>query len=384
MIARPSNLRTCRFCIMDESEGGVVFDETGQCNCCREAIERRPHEWWPGPDGKVRLDRLVERLRSEGKGRRYDAMVGLSGGIDSAFLVHHMASEYGLRLLAVHIDGGWNSEPAVRNIETLVRALDLDLHTVVIEWQEMRDLQLSFLRAGVLNQDFPQDHAFFATLFRTARRHGIRSFLSGVNFSSESVSIPGSDAPPSIDGAHVAAIHKRFGTIPLKTYPVMRLTEYLWTTRALRRPVIEKPLNFLNYDKEDAKRILGSRYGWRDYGSKHSESRFTKFYQDIYLPRKHMIDKRRIQLSSLIVSGQLTRDEALAEVARRPIDDRQAALDIRFVAKKLGIATGELERLIDSPPVPHYHYPSDHKLHARLMRLRRWLRGRGPGSKAAA
>jgi len=378
-----TNLRTCRVCIMDESEAGVVFDETGQCNCCREAIERLPHEWWPGPEGKARMDRLVDRLRREGAGRRYDAMVGLSGGIDSAFLVHHMASEYGLRLLAVHIDGGWNSEPAVRNIESIVRALDLDLHTVVIEWREMRDLQLAFLRSGVLNQDFPQDHAFFATLFRTARRYGIRTFLSGVNFASESVSIPGIDAPPSIDGAHVAAIHRRFGTVPLKTYPIMRLAEYLWMTRILRRPVIEKPLNFLNYDKEDAKRILGSRYGWRDYGSKHSESRFTKFYQDIYLPRKHMIDKRRIQLSSLIVSGQLSRDEALAEVARRPIDDRQARLDMRFVAKKLGIGTSELERLVDSSPVPHDRYPSDHKAHARLIGLRRWLRSRGLRKSAA-
>jgi N-acetyl sugar amidotransferase len=375
MKSRATNLRVCRFCVMDESEAGVVFDETGQCNCCRSAIERQAHEWWPGPEGVARTERLVGRLREEGKGRRYDAMVGLSGGIDSAFLVHHMATEYGLRLLAVHVDGGWNSEPAVRNIETLVRALDLDLHTEVIEWREMRDLQLAFLRAGVLNQDFPQDHAFFATLFRTARRLGIRTFLSGVNFSSESMSIPGSDAPPSIDGTHVAAIHRRFGTVPLRTYPVMRLGEYLWTTRVLGRPVIEKPLNFFNYDKEEAKHILDARYGWRDYGSKHSESRFTKFYQDIYLPRKHMIDKRRIQLSSLIVSGQMTRGEALDEIARRPVEEHQAMLDIRFVAKKLGIGADELERLIDSPPVPHSRYRSDRLLHSQLMRLRRWLRG---------
>ncbi|MEA3043381.1 MAG: hypothetical protein QOH47_1219 [Sphingomonadales bacterium] len=384
MKARAANLRTCRFCVMDESEAGVVFDETGQCNCCREAIERLPHEWWPGPEGKARMDRLVDRLRGEGKGRPYDAMVGLSGGIDSAFLVHHMASEYGLRLLAVHVDGGWNSEPAVRNIESILRALDLDLHTEVIEWSEMRDLQLAFLRAGVLNQDFPQDHAFFATLFRTARRYGIKTFLSGVNFASESVSIPGSDAPPSVDGAHVAAIHRRFGTVKLRSYPVMRLTEYLWMTRVRGQPAIEKPLNFFNYDKEDAKRILHARYGWRDYGSKHSESRFTKFYQEIYLPRKHMIDKRRIQLSSLIVSGQMARSAALDELARRPIDDHQAMLDIRFVAKKLGIGTDELEDLVDAPPVPHSAYPSDHKLHARLMRVRRWLRRRElRGSKAA-
>jgi N-acetyl sugar amidotransferase len=384
MKVRPTNLQVCRFCIMDESDGGVLFDETGQCNCCREALARRPHEWWPGAEGAERMKRLVERLRAEGRGRRYDAMVGLSGGIDSAYLVHHMVTEYGLRLLAVHVDGGWNSAPAVRNIETLVRALDLDLHTKVIEWREMRDLQLAFLRAGVLNQDFPQDHAFFATLFRSARRFGIRTFLSGVNFTSESVSIPGMDAPPSIDGTHVAAIHRQFGTVPLETYPVMRISEYLWMTRVLRRPVIEKPLNFLDYDKEEAKRVLDARYGWRDYGSKHSESRFTKFYQEIYLPRKHMVDKRRLQLSSLIVSGQMTREQALDEVARPPIDERHARLDMRFVAKKLGITAEELAGLLDSPPVPHSAYKSDRKFHSRMMSIRRWLRERAPRGREAA
>lgn len=383
-MSRLGNHRTCTFCVMDESERGVTFDPAGQCNCCRDALQRMPHEWWPGAQGKARMERLVERLRAEGRGKSYDALIGLSGGIDSAFLAHHMASEYGLRMLAVHVDGGWNSEPAVSNIETLVRALDLDLHTEVIEWSEMRDLQLAFLRAGVLNQDFPQDHAFFATLFRTARRHGIRTFLSGVNFSSESVAVPGQGAPPSIDGAHVAAIHRRFGTAPLKTYPVMRLIEYLWLTRVRGQPVIEKPLNLFAYDKERATQILRDRYGWRDYGGKHSESRFTKFYQDIYLPRKFMIDKRRVQLSSLIVSGQLERSAALAEVARPPIGDRQAELDIRFVAKKLGILPAELARLIDSPAVPHAAYPSDVRIHAGLTRLRGWARAARSEKKDAA
>lgn len=383
-MAPGGNHRTCTFCVMDESEEGVTFDSGGQCNCCRDAIQRRPHEWWPGTEGQARMDRLVARLREEGRGRRYDAMVGLSGGIDSAFLAHHMASEYGLRLLAVHVDGGWNSEPAVSNIETLVRALDLDLSTEVIEWSEMRDLQLAFLRAGVLNQDFPQDHAFFATLFRTARRHGIRTFMSGVNFSSECVTVPARGSPPSIDGAHLTAIHRRFGTAPLNSYPVMPLIEYLWLTRVRGQPVIEKPLNYFAYDKERAKEILRDRYGWRDYGGKHSESRFTKFYQDIYLPRKFMVDKRRVQLSSLIVSGQLERGAALAEVARPPIGERQAALDIRFVAKKLGLSPCELEQLIDSPPVPHAAYRSDVRIHAGLTRLRGWARRTQREKKDAA
>lgn len=182
--------RVCRFCVMDDSNPAIVFDASGQCNCCRDAITRRPHEWWPNAAGSARLDALAERLRKEGRGRPYDVMVGLSGGIDSAYLVHLIKTRYDLRMLAVHVDGGWNSEAAVRNIELIVRKLDIDLHTHVIEWQEMRDLQLAFLKAGVVNQDIPQDHAFFATLYRTATRFGMRNFLSGVNFASESVVPP--------------------------------------------------------------------------------------------------------------------------------------------------------------------------------------------------
>jgi N-acetyl sugar amidotransferase len=361
----------CSVCVMDASEASIVFDASGQCNCCRDAFERMSRTWWPNAEGERRMAALVSRLKDEGKGRDYDAMVGLSGGIDSAWLAHLMRVEYGLRLLAVHVDGGWNSEPAVSNIARLVRALDIDLVTQVIEWDEMRDLQLAFLRAGVLNQDFPQDHAFFATLFRTARRFGIRSFLSGVNFSSECVGTPGAANPPSVDGRHLRAIHTRFGTRPLTTYPVMTLTEYLWMTRIRRQPVIEKPLDFTNYDKEKAKQALRQAYGWRDYGPKHAESRFTKFYQEIYLPRKHHLDKRRLHLSSLIVSGQVTRSEALAELATNPLNTIQAMRDLRFVAKKLGVSSDELAGLIDSPPVPHAHYSSDMKLHRALTQMRR-------------
>lgn len=365
--------RICNVCVMDDSNPMIVFDETGQCNCCAHAIAQRPHEWWPDERGQARMDALVATLKAEGQGKPYDVMIGLSGGIDSAYLAHIMKTRYGLRMLTVHVDGGWNSAPAVRNIETMVRRLDLDLHTCVVEWEEMRDLQLAFLHAGVLNQDIPQDHAFFATLYRTAGRFGLRHFLSGVNYASESVVPPGWGYP-AMDGAHVRGVHRRFGRRPLKTFPVMGLVDFLWTTRVTGQLTKHKPLDFMNYDKEGAKAELTREYGWRDYGGKHSESRFTKFYQDSYLPRKFGFDKRRLHLSSLIVSGQATRDEALAELSTPIGDPVQLARDVRFVAKKLAITTAELESLIESDPVPHTAYPNSQTLHGALTGVRSMIR----------
>lgn len=311
---------------------------------------------------------MVERLKATGQGRRYDAMIGLSGGIDSAWLAHLMHG-HGLRLLAVHVDGGWNSEPAVRNIETIVRKLDLDLHTVVIEWAEMRDLQRAFLRASVVNQDMPQDHAFFATLYHTAARFGIGHFLSGVNFASESIVGGAGSGFPSMDGAHIRAVHARFGAVPLRQYPIMTLPTFLWMTRVRRILTVFKPLNYTAYDKEFARAELTRRYGWRDYGGKHSESRFTKFYQDVYLPQKFDFDKRRLHLSSLIVSGQLTRQQALLVLATPIVEERQARRDTRFVAKKLGLPIDELASLIAAPVVEHRRYPNQFWLFAILSRV---------------
>ena len=365
MIA--GNVQTCTYCVMDANLPGVKFDAGGQCNCCQAALRRMPLEWHRGEAGRSRLMRLVQTLKEEGRGKPYDAMIGLSGGIDSAYLAHLLTSEFGLRCLAVHIDAGWNSAAAVANIERIVRGADIDLHTVVIEWDEVRDLQLAFLRAGVLNQDFPQDHAFFTMLMRTANQFRLKYFLSGVNFSSENIEVPAGPSPTAYDGKHLRAIHKQFGERPLKHFPTMTLAQYIFSTRVRGRPVVEKPLNFIEYDKAKAQETLRQTYGWKDYGPKHSESRFTKFYQDIFLPRKFFMDKRRLHLSSLIVAGQMDRRSALEEMRSAPIEPAQERRDIRFVAKKLGISSDQLERLIDSPPVPHGDYPNDMALQHRLL-----------------
>lgn len=359
---------------MNENAEGVVVGADGQCNCCKDAFARMPHEWWPGADGERRMAALVQRLKAEGNSKRYDALVGLSGGIDSAYLAHIMAEKHGLRLLAVHIDAGWNNEAAVHNIEKLVRGLDLDLVTHVVEWAEMRDVQRAFLRSNVLNQDFPQDHAFFATLLRVAREYDVKSFLTGVNFSSENLHIP-HDGPSSTDGKHVRAVHRAFGEGTLKAYPIMSMFEYLWTTRVRGMPKRFRPLDYTNYDKELARRELEAVYGWRDYGPKHSESRFTRFYQEVYLPRKFRFDKRRLFLSSLIVAGQMTRDAALKELTMPVTSSTQARRDTLFVTKKLGMSMDELEQLIDAPVVSHDMFGSDKAITDALIRARRQMRG---------
>ena len=349
--------RICVRCVMDNSNPHIVFDENGVCNCCTGAFSRMAFEWQPNKEGRKRLDVLVERLRAAGRGRKYDAMIGLSGGVDSSYLAHVLRKEYDLRLLAVHVDGGWNTEISERNVKELSKALNIDLHTHVIDFSEMRDMQLAFLRASVLNQDIPQDHAFFSTLYRAARKFGIRDFLSGVNFSSECVTPPGWGYP-SMDGYHVRAIHARFGRHPLITFPIMGVFEYLWMTRIRRQITIHRPLNYLDYDKEQAKSLLMDVYDYKDYGAKHNESHFTRFYQNIYLPMRYGFDKRRVHLSSQIVSGQISREAALLELDQPLTHPNQLQSELTFIADKLGITEEDIKDLIAQPLVEHENYPN--------------------------
>jgi N-acetyl sugar amidotransferase len=367
--------QVCSFCVMDNSNAGVTFDGSGRCICCRDALARMSHEWWPTPQGRDRLAVTVARIKSEMIDKPYDVMIGLSGGVDSAYLAHLLSRDFNLRILAVHVDGGWNTEAAVRNIELLVRKLNIDLHTHVVEWHEMRDLQLAYLKAAVLNQDAPQDHAFFSTLYRLSRKFGQRHFLSGVNFSGESVHIP-EGGYPAMDARNLLAIHRAHGSIKLRFFPVLGSLEYLWLARIRKQIRILKPLDYLPYDKEAAKRELMETYGFVDYGSKHQESRFTKFYQEIYLPTRYGFDKRRLHFSALIVSGQMTRKDALRQLDLPITTKEQAARDSRFVAKKLGIPLDELNRLVALPPVAHEQYANSRWLYQFNRRLRNLIRTR--------
>ncbi len=352
--------RICTRCVMDTSDPEIVFDEAGVCNHCRRvAILAASADWMPDQRGAVRIAAWVERIRAAQRHAAYDCIIGLSGGCDSSYLAL-VAHRLGLRCLAVHVDAGWNSELAVKNIERIVKQLNLDLVTHVADWEELRDLQVAFLKSAVPNQDIPQDHVFFAVLYREARNHRIRFSLQGRNYASESV-LPTAWGYNAMDGHHLRAIHRRFGALRLRRYPILGLVEYVDYAVGLpwsRNLEVADFLNFLPYDPRHARTELHEAIGWTDYGDKHCESRWTKFFQQYYLPMKFGYDKRRAHLSSLILAGQLSRDRALAELQRPPYDEETIADDALFIRKKLRLSETEWEGVMALPPRAHADYPN--------------------------
>jgi N-acetyl sugar amidotransferase len=308
----------------------------------------RPH-WKPNEEGARELEALIAGIKTEGRGRDYDCIIGLSGGVDSSFLTTKLV-EWGLRPLVVHVDAGWNSELAVKNIEMIISKLGLHLDTVVIDWNEMRDLQRAFLRSHVANQDIPQDHAFAAALCRTAMERQIPTVMSGTNLATEGV-LPQSWGYDAMDSTHIRDIYAKFGERPLRSFPLLSFRDYYVTMLETLRFVA--PLNLMPYDKATAIDYLEKNFGWRYYGGKHYESVWTRWYQAHYLPTKFGYDKRKAHLSSLIVAGAITREEALAELDKPLYTGNELAADTAFVAKKLGLSDDELEALIAAPP-RHY------------------------------
>ncbi|WP_345970033.1 N-acetyl sugar amidotransferase [Sulfurimonas sp. HSL1-6] len=369
-----THYQICSQCVMDTTDPDITFDEQGVCNHCRHVENVIRKSWFPNPEGKRRLDQIVARIIEDGKSGEYDCVIGLSGGVDSSYLAYMLRTEYPqLRILAIHIDGGWNSELAVHNIEHIVKRLSIDLHTEVINWEEMKDLQLAYLKSQLANQDVPQDHAFFATLYKVAVDHfGIRYFLSGGNYATESI-LPAAWGYNAMDAKQLLAIHKRFGTIRLKTYETVGFFK-----RKIYYPYIKKfkmirPLNFWPYDKEEAKRIIVEKLDWRDYGDKHHESIFTKFFQSYWLPEKFGYDKRRAHLSSMIVAGQMTRQEALNVLEKPPYNAGEIESEKEFIAKKLGITVEELNAIMLQPNKTFRDYPSDYALEQRFSRLKQYI-----------
>lgn len=354
--------QVCTRCVMDTSDPEIAFDDQGVCSHCREFDKMINMDWFPGEAGKERLDNLLGEIKRWGKDREYDCTIGLSGGADSSYLAYLAAKEWGLRPLAVHVDTGWNSPYAVRNIENLIKKLNIDLYTFVIDWEEMRDLQVAFLKSGVANQDTPQDHVIFAKLFSFTAENNIRYVLSGHNIATESV-LPESWEYTARDDKHIRAIHRRFGTRKLKTLPIMSvfrsfLYARLAPIKCLPGMKIVNPLNFVDYNKERAKETLAREIGWQEYGAKHFESRFTKFFQAYWLPQRFGYDKRRAHLSSLVLSGQITRDNALKELHKPMYPEQELEEDKDFVRKKLGLSATEFENILSSPIRHHSEYPS--------------------------
>jgi N-acetyl sugar amidotransferase len=354
---------------MDTTDPDIWFDEEGVSSHALGFERELAEQVRKAQAGELLGDfhELVDDIKKAGAAKPYDCIIGVSGGVDSSYLVLK-AFEHGLRPLIVHFDSGWNSEVAVDNIKNLVTRLNLDLQTYVVHWREMKDLQLSFLKAGVANCDVPTDHAFSFVAYQQAKKLGIKYILSGSNYASESI-LPLAWGYDSGDAKHLKAVHKRFGTVKLKTYPVMGLVKRnLWYPEVLRIRTVA-PLNLMPYVYNDAKRLIAEELGWRDYGGKHYESVFTRYFQGFYLPSKFGFDKRLAHYSSLILSGQMTRDEALElmDLPNYPEGLRQQ--DHEFIAKKLGLTVGELEEIISVPPAHFSEYPNAQASAARLFAI---------------
>lgn len=357
----------CTKCILDTNDDpDITFDDAGVCSYCKsyDAIERKVVK--TGEQGRKELSETIHKIKISGKGKKYDCIVGLSGGVDSTYLAYQ-ASLHGLKVLAVHFDNGWNSELAVSNIENVIRKLNFDLITYVIDWEEFKNLQLAFLKASVVDIEMITDHAIIATMYRLALKHGIKYILSGTNVVTEAV-LPANWIHFKGDHVHIRAINKIYGKKDLVKFPL--LTTSLKVRSALHRIKSISLLNLMPYNKADVKEIITEKLGWKDYGGKHYESIFTRFYQGYILPTKFGIDKRKAHLSNLICSGQITRDEALAEITKPAYDEATRRIDYEFVLKKLNLSREEFETIMKTPAKSHRDYPIEGIIYDRLKFLR--------------
>lgn len=362
-------MKVCTRCILDETDPTLTFDDQGVCSSCHDFDRNIKPRWHPGtPTSLQELDTLVAHVKASQKNKPYDAIIGLSGGVDSSYLAYWAAKEAGLRLLAVHVDAGWNSDKAVQNIEKIVKHLGIELYTHVVDWRAIRDVQRAFFKAGVPNQDIPQDHAFFSALYGFAVKNNIRYVLNGSNYATESI-LPAAWGYDAMDSTHIRDICKKFSAPHVNLFPFVSFFKYYVYYPRIKKMTVLRPLNFLDYRKEHAIQTLSQELGWQYYGTKHGESRFTKFFQNYWLPTKFGFDKRKAHLSSLILAEQMTREEALKEVKKPLYTSEEAEEDLKFVAKKLEMEPKEFKRLMQEPNRKH----EDFKNHAPLLNMMRCL-----------
>jgi N-acetyl sugar amidotransferase len=363
----------CSNCVMDTTDPAITFDERGVCDQCNSFYTNVLPGWHTDERGWQALQGTVEKIKAAGRGKDFDCILGVSGGIDSSYLTYVAKEKLGLRPLVFHVDAGWNSQVAVNNIEKLIDGLGLDLFTEVIDWEEMRDLQLAFFRSGVPHIDVPQDHAFFATMYKFAEKHRIKYILTGGNISTECIRNPLEWIYYGTDTRQIRDIHRRFGTRPLVNFPLSGILRHKVYLRYLKGIQVVKPLDHVPYVKEEAMQFLVDRFGWQRYPQKHFESRFTKFYEGYWLPTKFGYDTRKVQFSSLIVTKQMTREDALERLSKPSFDKDTIAADFEYVATKLGITVDELRGYHSAPNRTYRDYESQLQLFLVGAKVMDWL-----------
>ena len=336
----------CTNCVMDTSDSAITFDEHGVCDFCNDFYQNIQPSWQDKLKDPDLLRRTAEQIKAASKGRKYDCIIGMSGGVDSSYLCYVAKELMGLNPPVYSVDTGWNLNVAVENIERIVKALDLDMYTEVVDWNEMKDLQLAFFKSQVPYQDTPQDHAIFAGLYNYAVKHGIQYVLTGANSATECIRSPVEWVYMN-DLKMIRDIHHKFGTRPLKTFPLCGMVKYRVYYPIFKGMKRVAPLDMVEYNKEKVKLFLQERFGWQPYENKHYENVFTRFYEGYYLPHKFGYDKRKCYFSNEILAGTMTREEALAELEQPPYDPQQMEEDKAYIAKKLGLTVEEFQTIID-------------------------------------
>jgi N-acetyl sugar amidotransferase len=364
--------QVCSNCVMDTTDTLIKFDDKGVCDHCINFHKNVLPNWHPDEKSQAALQSIVREIKAASKGREFNCIIGMSGGVDSSYLVYYAKTQLTLNPLVFHVDAGWNSPQAVNNIEKIVDKLGLELYTEVIDWEEMRDLQLAYIKSGVPQIDSPQDLAFFATMYNFADQNDIKYILTGGNLATECVQVPLEWMWYQSDYRLLDDIHKKFGKRPLQNFPrthILRHKVYLPYFKGVR---LIRPLDYIPYNKAKAITQLVKEFGWQPYPRKHFESRFTQFYEGYWLYKKFGYDTRKVYLTNLILTGQLTRAEALQELSRLPYDESTIAHDFEYIANKLGIPSEELQGYMDAPNKSYKEYKSQEALYrvgAKLMTM---------------
>lgn len=348
----------CSRCIMDTSDPNITFDDQGVCDYCKNFEVNISPAWNPTEGSHSALAAMADRIRHDGIGKDFDCIIGLSGGLDSSYVAYVAKVKMGLRPLLFHVDAGWNTDQAVGNIEKLVDGLDLDLYTEVVNWDAVKRMQVAFLRAGIPDQDLVQDAAFFSGLYKFARKYGIKHIITGSNFSTECC------REPEEWGGYLGIDKTLFGDIwakcgdgrPNDEFPLVDILVYKLLYQKVMGMTVHHPLNLVPYGKKDAEDELERLFGWKRFQHKHHESRFTRFYEDYWLPRRFGYEKRRAHFSSLIMTGQMTRDQAIDRISRPEMDEHFLKQEFEYVAHKLGLTVDELQQIFDSPKKTYRDY----------------------------
>ncbi|MCX4028819.1 N-acetyl sugar amidotransferase [Endozoicomonas sp. SM1973] len=336
------SIKICTNCVMDTTDSKITFDEKGVCDHCNTFLNKIKPNWHTDEKGANHIKTIAEKIKERGKNKDFDCIIGMSGGIDSSYLTYVAKEKLGLRPLVFHVDAGWNSQQAVNNIEQLVDKLGLDLYTEVIDWEEMKDLQLAFFKSGVPHIDTPQDHAFFATMYKFASKYKIKHILTGGNYSTECIRNPLEWMYFQSDSRQIRDIHKKYGSHSLKTFPLTNIVWHKVYLPYIRGIKVYRPLDYFPYNKETATQFLVENFGYQRYAQKHFESRFTRFYESYWLPEKFGYDTRKVQYSSLILTGQMTREDALAKLKQLAYDNETINDEFEYVSNKLRISVDEL------------------------------------------